>query len=143
MLEPELRPERTHYATAEMQLEEVGDDVWDKEQMHTALRTWVGALSPNSRWSGGLGAQVSVPNDPVMSFAPALILRKRTQTGMVRVYNELIKQLSTDAVEVPDLWGGLIEDVGDREDDTDWGGERRQRGGEPEDPSEVYFPLRV
>ena len=141
MLEAELRPDRTHYATAGTQLEEIGDDVWDRGQMHTALRSWVDALSPDSRWSGGLDDQMSVANAPAMSFAPALILRKRTQTGMVRVYNELIKQLSIEAVAVPELWGGLIEDVGDHANDTDWSDEDRERGTQPRDPSEVYFPL--
>ena len=141
MLEAELRPDRTHYAAAGTQLEEIGDDVWDREQMHTALRSWADALSPDSRWSGGLDDQMSVANAPAMSFAPALILRKRTQTGMVRVYNELIKQLSIEAAAVPELWRGLIEDVGDHANDTDWSDEDRERGTQPRDPSEVYFPL--
>ena len=59
MLEAEVRPDRTHYATVEMQLEEIGDEVWDRGQMHTALRAWAGALSPDSQWSEGLGAQTA------------------------------------------------------------------------------------
>ena len=141
MLEAELRPDRTHYASAEMQLEEIGDDIWDKGQMHTALRAWVGALSPDSQWSAGLGAKASVANDPTMSFAPALILRKRTQTGMVRIYSELIDQLSSDEIEIPELWGGLIEDVGDGATDGDRGREEQGRESAVEDPAEVYFPL--
>ena len=141
MLEAELRPDRTHYASTEIHLEEIGDDIWDKEQMHTALRAWVDALSPHSQWSDGLGAKARVANEPTMSFAPALILRKRTQTGMVRIYNELISQLSSDEIEIPGLWGGLIEDVGD--DATDGSGGRETPGTESasEDPAEVYFPL--
>ena len=141
MLEAELRPDRTHYATASTQMEEIGDDIWDRERMQTALRSWAHALSPDSLWSDGLGDQMSVANAPAVSFAPALILRKRTQTGMVRIYNELIKQLSTEEIELPELWGGLIEDVGDHANNTDRGGEDRAIGAQPKDPSEVYFPL--
>ena len=141
MLEAELRPDRTHYAAAEMQLEEIGDDIWDKGQMHTALRAWVGALSPDSQWSDGLGATASVANDPTMSFAPALILRKRTQTGMVRIYNELIGQLSNDAIEIPELWKGLIDDVGDCASDGDRGRDEQGRDRALKDPAKVYFPL--
>ena len=141
MLEAELRPDRTHYAAAEMQLEEIGDDIWDKGQMYTALRAWVGALSPDSQWSDGLGATASVANDPTMSFAPALILRKRTQTGMVRIYNELIGQLSNDAIEIPELWKGLIDDVGDCASDGDRGRDEQGRDRALKDPAKVYFPL--
>ena len=141
MLEAELRPDRTHYEVAEMQLEEIGDDIWGKELMHTALRAWVGALSPDSKWSGGLGAKASVANDPTMSFAPALILRKRTQTGMVRIYNELIGQLSNDALEIPKLWQGLIEDVGDCANDGDPGRKDQGRNSALKDPTEIFFPL--
>ena len=141
MLEAEFRPDRTHYASAEMHLEEIGDDIWDKEQMHAALRAWVGALSPDSQWSAGLGAKASVANDPTMSFAPALILRKRSQTGMVRIYNELIGQISKHVTETPELWKGLIEDVGDGATDGDRGREEQGRKSALEDPAEVYFPL--
>ena len=140
MLEAELRPDRAHYDMAEMQLEEIGDDIWDKEQMHTALRAWVGALSPDSKWSDGLGAKGCVANDPTMSFAPALILRKRSQTGMVRIYNELIGQLSNDVTEIPELWRGLIEDAGDGASGGALGRKDQGRDSALKD-SEVFFPL--
>ena len=141
MMEVDLRPDRTHYASTEMQLEEIGDDIWDKGQVHTALRAWVDALSPDSQWSAGLGAKASVSNDPTMSFAPALILRKRTQTGMVRIYGELINQLSNDEIEIPKLWRGLIHDVGDGATDGDRGRDEQGRESDFEDPTESYFPL--
>ena len=76
-----------------------------------------------------------------MSFAPALILRKRTQTGMVRIYEELIGQLSTETIEVPELWTGLIDDVGDHADNSKRGREEPTKGQRSKTPSEVYFPL--
>ncbi|MBN2311570.1 MAG: AAA family ATPase, partial [Candidatus Hydrogenedentes bacterium] len=141
MLEAELRPDRTFYATVDTQLQEMGDDIWDRSEMHTALRTWAGALSADSQWSPGLGALASDANKPTMSFAPALILRKRPQTGMVRIYDSLIEQLSDDLVEVPKGWGGLVDDMGDYASDTDGGPEEPRREAGPRDPSEVYFPL--
>ncbi len=135
MLEAELRPDRSHYAAVEEQLDEIGDAIWDKSQMHAALRTWAGALSAHSQWSEGLGAGVSSGSEPVVSFAPALLLRKRTQTGMVRIYDELINQLSRDSTAVPDGWNGLTDDVGDHAIEADRAREQ------PKDPSEVYFPL--
>ena len=141
MLEAELRPERTHYASVEAQLEEIGDEIWDRAQMHAALRAWAGALNADSQWSESLGAQSGTANNPTMSFAPALILRKRTQTGMVRIYEDLIAQLSADAVEVPSLWGGLIDDVGDHAGAPQSRPEEARNGHSLKANSEIYFPL--
>ena len=141
MLEAELRPDRTYYDIAESQLNEIGDDIWDKPQMHTMLKTWVGALNPNSQWSDSLIAWESTTDDPVMSFAPALIMRKRTQIGMARTYDRLIEQLSHNNAKVPKLWHGLIEDVEDSGNDIGQENRQPERVKQRIDPSEVYFPL--
>ena len=140
MLEAELRPDRSNYDTVEVQLEEVGDAIWDKSLIHAPLKTWAGALSPDTVWSEGLSAKPSTENDPVVSFAPALILRKRLQTGMVRIYEKLIQNLEDEAGEVPPGWGALTDD--------DWGdgggrpsGHDGTHSGSMLSPSETYFPL--
>ena len=140
MLEAELRPDRSNYDTVEVQLEEVGDAIWDKSLIHAPLKTWAGALSPDTVWSEGLSAKPSTENDPVVSFAPALILRKRLQTGMVRIYEKLIQNLEDEAGEVPPGWGELTDD--------DWGdgggrpsGHDGTHSGSMLSPSETYFPL--
>jgi len=51
MLDPELRPERGHYASVGDQLGAIGDDVWDRPSMFTALKSWAGALHPDTEWS--------------------------------------------------------------------------------------------
>lgn len=141
MLEAELRPDRTYYDIAESQLNEIGDDIWDKPQMHSMLKAWVGVLNPNSQWSGSLIAWEGTTNDPVMSFAPALIMRKRTQTGMARIYDRLIEQLSHDNAKVPKLWHGLIKDVEDSGNDLGQKNGQSERVNQHTNPSEVYFPL--
>ncbi|HZJ03047.1 MAG TPA: AAA domain-containing protein, partial [Thermoleophilia bacterium] len=143
MLEAELRPDRSHYSAVEAQLDEVGDAIWDESLMHSALKTWSGALSPDSTWFEGLGAQPSTGKDPVVSFAPALILRTRLQTGMVRIYERLIEQLASGEREVPAGWGRLIDD--------DWGDgagacsappeSEPERSATPAPTLETYFPL--
>ena len=143
MLEAELRPDRSCYDAVEAQLDEVGDAIWDKSLIHAPLKTWAGALSPDTEWSEGLGAKQSTGNDPVVSFAPALILRKRLQTGMVRIYEKLIQNLEDESGEVPRGWGELTDD--------DWGnggGKATGHDGRDVTPaggtpslSEIYFPL--
>lgn len=141
MLDAELRPERGHYATVSEQLSGIGDDVWDRPSMFTALKSWAGALHPDTEWSSDLKIAIGSENKPMVSFAPALIMRKRTQVGMVRIYDALIDRLSRDSEEVPSGWIGLVDD----EDDQDVI-EPPPPPGETTAPpylgsDEVYFPL--
>ena len=46
MLDAELRPGREHYAAIAEQLSAIGDDVWDRVSMSTALKSWAAALIP-------------------------------------------------------------------------------------------------
>jgi len=141
MLEAELRPDRSHYAAVEAQLDEIGDAIWDKAQMHNTLKSWAGVLSADSVWSEGLGALRSNGNAPAVSFAPALILRKRTQTGMVRIYDELIRQLSDRSVDLPDGWRGLTDDLEDRSTKKAGEDQESPRAARSFEPSQIYFPL--
>jgi hypothetical protein len=140
MLDAELRPERSHYAVVAEQLSIIGDDVWDRPSMFEALKSWAGVLHPDTDWSPDLKMAAGADNKPTVSFAPALILRKRTQVGMVRIYDAIIDRLSRATEEVPSGWGGLVDD----EDDRD-AFEPRPPGEGSARPllssQEVYFPL--
>lgn len=140
MLEAELRPDRTHYAMLASQIEEVGDDIWDKAQMHTLLRSWAAALAADMQWSPALKAPIGNGSRATMTLAPALMLRKRAQAGMVRIYEALINQLAAASTNVPAGWGGLVDDVGDQPSDPiDHVAEPAGRDASP--PSDTYFPL--
>ena len=115
MLEPELRPDRNHYAAVSDQLKSIGDDVWNRPLIETAIKSWAGALHPDLEWSPNLKMVVSDRDKPATSFAPALILRRRTQFGMVRVYKALIDQLSRPEQEVPAGWAALVDDLDDQD----------------------------
>jgi very-short-patch-repair endonuclease len=138
MLDAKLRPARGHYAAVSEQLNALGDDVWNRNII-TALKSWAGALHPDSEWCPDLKMAAATENKPVVSFAPALIIRKRTQVGTIRVYDALIDQLSGDAEAAPAGWLGLVE-----------GEEHPDRAQPPPEgrtepfsaaPQEVYFPL--
>jgi very-short-patch-repair endonuclease len=141
MLDPELRPGREHYATVGEQLSAIGDDVWDRANMFTALKSWAAALHPDSEWSPDLKMPIISESHPVLSFAPALIMRKRTQVGMVRIYDALIDRLSRNTGEVPSGWSGLVDD----EDDQGLFEPPRPHDETTAAPhpgsQEVYFPL--
>src|SRR5690606_7592688 len=54
MLEAELRPDRGQYQAVQMQLDHLGDEIWDKALMQGALKHWAGALNADSLWSENL-----------------------------------------------------------------------------------------
>src|SRR5215467_8749217 len=108
MLDAELRPARGHYAAVGDQLVALGDDDWNRSLV-SALKSWAGALHPDSEWSSDLKMAATSENRPVVSFAPALIMRRRNQVGMVRIYDALIDRLSRDTGAVPSGWLGLID----------------------------------
>jgi AAA domain len=141
MLDAELRPDRGHYASVGEQLSVIGDDVWDRPIMFTALKSWAAALHADSEWSPDLKMAISGENKPTVSFAPALIMRKRSQMGMVRIYDALIDRLSRETEEVPSGWKGLVDD----EDDQDISESPPPPGEKTTAPysgsQEVYFPL--
>lgn len=139
MLEAELRPSRSSYDATEMQLRELGDEILGPG-VHEAIKTWTGALSADSSYSTVLKSGKSIGNAPVTTFAPALILRKRTQAGMLRIYDQLIKQL-TELPEVPLGWRQLVEDLDDSAPDSRAEHEPRDGRGANAQNDEIYFPL--
>ena len=140
MLDAELRPGREHYATIGEQLSAIGDDIWDRGSMFTALNSWAAALHPDSEWFPDLKIPIGSESKPVVSFAPALVMRKRTQVGMVRIYDALIDRLSRTTGEVPSGWRGLVDDEDDQgpfEPPPPHG----ETGAPYPSSQEVYFPL--
>jgi AAA domain len=141
MLEAELRPERSHYASVNEQLNAIGDDIWDRTRTSTAIKSWAGALHADSQWADDLKPARGNTGTPVVSLAPALILRKRTQAGMVRIYDSIINQLTASSDEIPPGWSGLIEDADDIDSPESWTESDTTTRPSNLNTEEIYFPL--
>ncbi len=141
MLEAELRPERSHYAIVNEQLSAIGDDIWDHTRTSTALKSWAGALHADSQWSNDLKPAHGSTGKPVVSLAPALIVRKRTQAGMVRIYDSIINRLTASSDEIPPGWSGLIEDADDIDCPESWTESDTTTRPSNLNTEEIYFPL--
>jgi very-short-patch-repair endonuclease len=142
MLDADLRPERGLYASVEDQLSAIGDDIWDLPRISTALKSWASALHPDSEWSPDLKESRASTGRPSIAFAPALILRKRTQGGMVRIYQAMIDRLSGATEEVPSGWISLVDDTDDHDIANPTAPSHAREAAYPNSGSqEIYFPL--
>lgn len=142
MLEAELRPERGQYEGVTAQLTDIGDDVWDRARTFIALKSWGAALHADTQWSPELKPPVRGDGKPMLTFAPALILRKRTHVGMVRVYEALINRLTATPEELPPGWRGLISDEAIEHEASEAGAIAGEVSTRPDtEPHDIYFPL--
>src|SRR5262249_3198397 len=92
----------------------------------------------DSEWSSDLKIAAAGENKPVVSFAPALIMRRRNQVGTVRIYDALIDRLTRDTEAAPSGWLGLI----DVDDEPVGSGPPGQPASPCQaSPEEIYFPL--
>lgn len=138
-LEPQEQPTKGEYDSARAQIAEIGDAVWNQSQMNVLLRTWANTLYADIEYSEALKPPSKAGDTPRMAFAPALILRRRTITGVLATYAKIIEQIEKSG-RVPFGFRRLVDHLEDKhavrgETELDAGG-----GLEFRDPT-VLFPL--
>ena len=136
MLEAAEQPDLAEQRTIMDQLERLGDDVWQGGVLESLLSAWVHAVSPRGRYESGLVPDVQISDDPVVRFAPALILRRRTERSLIRTFQDIIGLLEQGS-SVPHGVRRLVEVV----DDAPTGDEPSDRAFIESEDNEVYFPL--
>lgn len=137
MLEQDERPGTDELRQIEDLLKSVADAVWQEDGLHQALRAWVNAVPDSHDYLSGLEHQDDVDDRPRVHFAPALILRRRTEKSLLTVYQRIREQLEDAGTPMPQ---GLVAAV--RDADTE------RRDAEESDvttpplpPQDIYFPL--
>jgi len=103
-------------------LEENSESPWDTEQIGKVLRSWIHLVNSKGQFSGSLVPPVKNLNEPVVTFAPALILRQRTQRSQIECFNQIIEQL-TNGADIPLGIKKIIETPRNDVEDTDDNGE--------------------
>lgn len=109
MIEPEEQPFRAQQSAMEGLLS-ADDNPWDRSSVDSVLHGLAKALNalgeyrPNSLESH----QVPAENKPVVEFAPALILRKRSLRGLKETLNKMFIQIS-EGGEIPSEFLDLAE----------------------------------
>jgi len=134
MLDPHDRPAPDHQNALENELKELGDLIWEREKLESVLRGYVNALSSEGQYSGDIKRPDRISEKPVLTFAPAVILRKRTERSLLLVFQEIIKQLK-DGADIP-LGIRRIIQIADDGRPADAG----EHSGDTL-PETIYFPL--
>ncbi len=137
MLEPQDRPLPEMQNQIQSQLAVVGDDLWTGPNLATLLNAYFQQISSEHALEVVLEPQdgAAEHNGPRMTLAPALIVRKRTDRNLVRIFSDIADQLAAGG-PIP---LGVEKLVQIRDDKT--GGEDGDNNGAFGVDDELYFPL--
>ena len=107
ILDPQDRPQQGLDKIQEL-ITDMGDAIWDGKSPQEILRAWVHSASDYGRFENNLSAQDSSTQFPVIHFAPALMLRKRSQGNFALMFERIVKQLEEGNGSIPSGVTGLI-----------------------------------
>lgn len=91
MLSASLIPSRAEISPY---FENLDSDEFDIEKIHQALEVWVNSAHSEGVYSREMTADLKSFDVPRLVYAPALIIRKRTHRSLLRMYQEISKNLA-------------------------------------------------
>lgn len=141
-LDPEQRPLPEAYEALREQLRLLGDAIWDRTQIDSILRGWANSIppAPSPQYAEMLTPPRDVSAGPILSFSPALILRRRTARGTLALYKRLIAAVEGGA-PVPFGLARLVEHLEDESPTAEHQEGATSQPGTENEPEEPYFPL--
>ena len=112
------------------------DDPWERDVVDGVLKALVHSIDTQGRYSDSLDAtDVPFRENPVVVYAPALILRKRSAKGLTDTLKRIREQIETGE-DIPNEFRDLAEIPSTNNPHTD--GESTQTNSEFD--GEVFFP---
>ena len=111
---------------------ELADSFGDEDKIGKILESYVRAISSRGVYDNVVDPPERNSKEPIVHFAPSIILRPRTDRHFVRLFDEIISQLD-DGQEIPVGVQRLVDII---DDETS----SKSTEGEPTD-EEIYFPL--
>jgi very-short-patch-repair endonuclease len=132
MLDIADQPARAEEAAKSL-LSNAGDDPWEKDCIEGVLQALVHSISPQGEYQNTLEAKSTPSKKPVIEYAPAIILRKRSARGLTEILNRIKERLEKGG-DIPIEFSDLIEPRSDAVSDNDPG---EINGGFD---GEVFFP---
>jgi very-short-patch-repair endonuclease len=135
MLDVEEQPIRAE-ETAKVALADAGDDPWDKGCIEGVLEALVHSINPQGEYAETLNKRdIRVSEKPVVEYAPALILRKRSVKGLTETLRR-IKERIEKGDDIPGEFTDLAEIVAPVDGESGGGLEEQNRAFD----GEIFFP---
>jgi hypothetical protein len=138
MLEPAESPPAEQQLAIDAALQAISESPWEKPTVEQVIRSWVYALDSRAEYQDELQPPSDVSCQPTVVFAPALILRKRSSQNLIRLVDEIIRNINSGGA-VPIGIQRLCEIIDDREISRCEAESDNPKIGDVD--NEVYFPL--
>ena len=139
MLDPGQLPTPEQHQAVEDGVQANAETPWDQNLIEPLLRRWVHAMNERGRYDNSLQPPASASSIPQVTFAPALILRRRTARTLVKLLYDIAKNLEGDG-KIPFGVQRLCQIVDDVVPETDDEPTQTTTTTQPAD-TETYFPL--
>ena len=143
MLEAGERPNISIQQKIENDLHTVADDVWTSPVIEGSIKSWINSLGDgDGEYDHELKCSDNFSHIPRMLYAPALLLRKRSEQGFVEVYKKILTQIE----EGGDLPRSIIPLVvlgkgQTQQEPSGTGTPQKPKSPNLTNASELYFPL--
>lgn len=140
MLEPNERPADDLQKICEREVAEIAEAPWPSSAVEKPLQAYAHALNRRGSYDVSLESPATLPPVPVVTFAPAIILRKRTARSLVKLLGDIARQLEAGG-NVPFGVQRLCEIVGEGggHDESETNDDSEGNADQADD--EIYFPL--
>lgn len=147
MLHIEERPQPSEKPLIEQQAKEAAGDFWDQAIISGLATSFVNALQyqdatglrNDGKFEQNLARRASTSTMPVVTLAPAIILRKRSQRGFIRLLEDIRKAID-EGGPIPDGITTIVSHATDEPTQSHGEGVYAPHAG-VFTPEEVYFPL--
>lgn len=139
MLDPTEHPAGDQLEAVNAAIVSAEDDPWRFDAIDRALQGFARALAPDGAYEPDLYEAVPAKSSPQVSFAPALLLRRRTSRGLLATFKAIIEQLKS-GVKAPEGVRRLTRAGGSRSGGEGRGSASGVSGAAASAPR-IYFPL--
>ena len=122
MLETSDRPEVQDLKALRDMVSELDGNIWQTEKIQAIMQTFKNSLTTNAIYNDIVDIPSRIDDNPIINFAPAIILRKRNRRDFINFYDEIIKQINEDST-IPDGIHRIVDIVENNSDNNGHKGE--------------------
>lgn len=93
MLETSERPSPDEQILIEEQVKKIGDNIWNVANIDKVIKEWIYEVS--GEYSQELKSPNGFSSNPIVTYAPAIILRERSARNLITTFDDIIQQLES------------------------------------------------